>query len=86
MTVEKHEIEEILPKKPRKITEDMPDDHETFTDTAKIGRDSRGQFFVRFPRKVSELLELEAGDLMEFEVKMHLKEKKKAEAVMRVRK
>lgn len=30
------EFEEILPKSPRKITEDFPDDIDTFTEEAKL--------------------------------------------------
>ena len=72
----KEKIQEILPKNPRKITEDIPDAYEIVVETAKIGKDARGQFFVRFPKNVSQAFGLKEGDLMEFRIKQPLKDAK----------
>lgn len=73
---EKGEFEWEVPKKPRDIEKDMPHDEEILSDDAVIGKDKRGQFFVRFPRRISDALELERGFVLEFEVKIPIPHKK----------
>lgn len=79
------EIKEILPEKPRKIHKDLPEDTETFTEEAKLSKDTRNQYFVRFPRKVADALGLENVDKIEFIVKISLPDAKPEKSELAVR-
>lgn len=68
------EIKEILPKTPRDIRKDLPEKHNTFTEAAILSKDSRNQYFVRFPKKVAEALGFATVKKVEFEVTLHLPE------------
>ncbi len=78
-------IEEILPEKPRKISKDLPEDVETFSEEAKLSKDTRNQYFVRFPRKVADALGFDNVDKIEFIVKIPLPDAKPEEAELTVR-
>lgn len=79
------ELKEILPKKPRKISEDLPENIETFSETAKLSQDGRKQYLVRFPKKVAEALGLENVKDVEFIVTMPLPDAKPENAELAVR-
>ncbi len=83
--IDENEIKEILPEKPRKIHKDLPEDSETFTEKAKLSKDTRNQYFVRFPRKVADALRFENVDKIEFRVKIPLPDAKPEESELMVR-
>lgn len=85
MDTETEGFEQILPKSPRKISEDLPDDIETFTEEAKLSKDTRNQYFVRFPRKVAEALGFENIDKIEFIVKVPLPDARPEDTELSVR-
>ncbi len=78
-------IKEILPKTPRKISEDLPENVETFSEIAKLSKDGHNQYFVRFPRKVAEALGLESVKYVEFIVTTPLPDAKPENAELAVR-
>ncbi|MDP3013063.1 MAG: hypothetical protein Q8M92_02390 [Candidatus Subteraquimicrobiales bacterium] len=83
--MKENEIQEVLPKKPRKISDDLPEDTETFSEEAKLSRDTRNQYFVRFPRKVAEALGFDNVDKIEFVVKIPLPDAKPENTELMVR-
>ena len=81
-----NEIEEIeKPISPRKIGEDLPEDIEILSKTAKLSKDSRNQFFVRFPREVSEALGLINVKEIEFNVTIPLPDARPENTTLDVR-
>lgn len=80
-----NEMQEILPDKPRKIHKDLPDDTETFTEEAKLSKDTRHQYFVRFPRKVADAMGFENVDKIEFTIKIPLPDTKPEESELTMR-
>ena len=80
------EIEEIeKPINPRRISEDLPDNVEILSKTAKLSKDTRNQFFVRFPREVSDALDLDNVKEMEFNVTIPLPDAKPEDTTLGVR-
>jgi hypothetical protein len=83
--IDENEMQEILPEKPRKIHKDLPEDIETFTEEAKLSKDTRNQYFVRFPRRVADALGFDKVDKIEFIVKIPLPDAKPEESELTVR-
>ena len=80
------EIEEIeKPTNPRRISDDLPDNVEILSKTAKLSKDTRNQFFVRFPREVSDALDLDNVKEMEFNVTIPLPDAKPENTTLDVR-
>ena len=82
---DENEIEEIMPVNPRKISEDLPENIEIFSEEAKMSKDSRNQYFVRFPRKVAEALCFETVDKIEFTVTIQLPDAKPEDSEITLR-
>jgi len=61
-------IQWTKPPKKKIIDKDMPYNKDVVTKTAKIGKDSRDLFIVRFPREISDAARLSQGDLIEYTV------------------
>lgn len=80
-----NDIEEILPEKPRKIQKDLSDDVEIFSEVAKLSKDKRNQYFVRFPRKISDALGFDNVDKIEFMVTILLPDAKPEESELTMR-
>ena len=74
-------IEWETPEKPRKIDKDVPYDKEIITGTAKIGFDTKKQYFVRIPRKIAEALELKKEYHIQFKVTTPLPKPSKIEEI-----
>lgn len=74
MNISKNKIRVILPRKPRKISEDLPGDVEILSAEATLSKDARDQYFVRFPRKIAEALYLENVRKIEFIITTKLPE------------
>ena len=85
MSKRKEEIKEILPEKPRKISEDFPEDYEIFTDEAKISVDGHGQHFVRFPKSLEEHVDFKNSKAV-FSLKIPTDKKKKVELAIKITK
>jgi hypothetical protein len=64
------------PHKPRNIEQELPHDKEFVPGEAIIGKDKRGQLFVRFPKKISEVLDLKPGNIISFNVETPIPHKK----------
>lgn len=73
------------PINPIDIIEDFPDNFETIYKTAKLSKDSRNQFFVRFPREVSEALGLDNVKEIGFDVKVSLPDAKSENASLNIK-
>jgi hypothetical protein len=58
---------------------------EIFIEEAKLSKDTRNQYFVRFPRKVAEALGFENVDKIEFIVKVPLPDAKPEDTELLVR-
>lgn len=63
------------PETPIDVDDYLPTDKIEMSETATISKDSYGQFFVRFPRKISEALDLQSGFKIEFNLTKPLKPK-----------
>ncbi len=83
--IDDNEMKEILPEKPRKIDKDLPTTVEILSREAKLSKDSRNQYFLRFPREVAEALGLEKVDKIEFNVSIQLPDGKPEDAELTVR-
>jgi len=57
-----------MPEKSEDVDKDLPHDKEIITVRATISQDKNEQFFVRFPKIVSEALDLHPGFSLEFNV------------------
>ncbi|MFH1978552.1 MAG: hypothetical protein ABIJ92_04460 [Candidatus Aenigmatarchaeota archaeon] len=66
------------PEKKRSLEKELPYDKEIITKSAKISKDSRDLFFVRFPREISDAIKFSEEDLLEYTVEtpIPLKDKK----------
>jgi hypothetical protein len=63
-------------KRPRNIDKDFSHEKVLLTSNATISKDSYGQFFVRFPKVISNVLELQRGFQLEFIIETPLKKAK----------
>jgi hypothetical protein len=60
------EMQEEFPEKPRKVDEDFPEDVSILTAEAKLGKDTRNQYFVRIPKEVAEALDFKTVRKIKF--------------------
>lgn len=83
--IDENEMQQFPPEKPRKISEDLPENIGIISAEALVSKDGRDQYFVRFPKKVAEALRLKTGDTIEFTVTTKLSDAKPEDAELTVR-
>jgi len=72
------------PTKKSSFEKEYPTDIFQAVRRSKISVDKKGIFFVRFPREMSDTLDLSKGDMVEFKITKPLKSEKKEDAFLSV--